>query len=180
MDDEPREEEIYRKNPLLAFSLYTAAQLQSLRRIQSEIDAALEQPESGFPDLMKAYDFFWFWTLGAYEVVRTMDENRSCFSPQLAARTEALKLRLAGIRMPFAKQQLANRPALGKRRPIRGENSVVGWGEKSLVFKIDGETFDSRSLVSEVAEFFAGIKREDVLYAIRISEPESLPKSPPP
>ncbi|CAH2400529.1 hypothetical protein [Mesorhizobium ventifaucium] len=167
MDDELQIEEIYRKSPLLAFSVSTVVQLQSLQRMQSEIEAALDRQQPG-PDLLKAYDFFWFWTLGAYEIVRTMDENRSCFSSLLAADTNALKLRLAVIRMPFAKQQLVKHPTLGKR-PIRGEDSIADVRDKSLIFEIDGETFDSRSLMREVAKFFAGIKREAVLQAIPTS-----------
>ncbi|CAN7497531.1 hypothetical protein [Mesorhizobium sp. LjNodule214] len=171
MGDEPQIEEMYGRSPLLAFSLYTVAQLQSLQRIRSEILAAMDQREPG-PDLMKAYDFFWFWTLGAYEIVRTMDENKSCFSTPVAARINALKLRLALIRMPFAKQLFANQAGLPRDRPIGGENSIADVGQdQSLIFEIGGETFDSRSLIGEVTEFFAGIKREDILRGMKCPPP---------
>ncbi|RUV48171.1 hypothetical protein EOA85_33570 [Mesorhizobium sp. M5C.F.Ca.IN.020.29.1.1] len=83
MDDD-QFEEMYRRNPLKAFSIYTVTQLQSLRRMAFEIKAARDQKDPG-PDIMKAYDFFWFWTLGAYAIIRTMTQHKQCFSSKIAS-----------------------------------------------------------------------------------------------
>ncbi|TKD34402.1 MAG: hypothetical protein E5W98_26835 [Mesorhizobium sp.] len=157
MDDD-QFEEMYRRNPLKAFSIYTVTQLQSLRRMALEIQAALDQKDSG-PDIMKAYDFFWFWTMGAYEIIRTMTQHKQCFSSKIASDAAALKEQLAKVRMPFAKQEKSAR-----RGPIDGPyNSLVSVGDKSLIFEIEGATIGSRELMNEVEAFFACIQPADVL-----------------
>lgn len=47
----------------------------------------------------------WFWTLGAYEVVRTMSQAKKCFSESAMIRINETKKHFARARMPAAKME---------------------------------------------------------------------------
>src|SRR5687767_1566334 len=79
-------DQLLSKHPLLKFSLYTDVQVGLLRERGMEIIALLDDacgPDSSCDAdaMMRIYGCFWLWVLGSYEVVRTMDEARSCFAP---------------------------------------------------------------------------------------------------
>lgn len=110
----------FEEHPLARFSVYTDMQAGYVRAMGLEIlerlDQAISETEDGVqvddPQAL-VYRNFWFWTLGAYEVVRTMTDKRSgadrCFAPDLSDRLMDLKQRVADIRMPFAKQEIRGR-----------------------------------------------------------------------
>ncbi|MGJ0511003.1 hypothetical protein [Methylocystis sp.] len=144
-------DEIYQKNPLLKFSVYTHIQSEAVRNLGNDILSALDKGEL-FP---RAYDGFWFWTLGGYEVLRTMDENSNCFEAALGDEIRRLKRLLAEIRMPFAKQKYR-----GKNQTIKNEASVFASGldGKNMIFEVDGTTYDASKLIKQTDMFFAGIQ----------------------
>ncbi|MDL5502258.1 MAG: hypothetical protein QSU88_03485 [Candidatus Methanoperedens sp.] len=47
----------------------------------------------------------WFWTLGAYEVIRTMWQAEDCFSENFFKKFSELKNDLAKVRMPSSKME---------------------------------------------------------------------------
>ncbi|MEJ7608333.1 MAG: hypothetical protein WKF37_19220, partial [Bryobacteraceae bacterium] len=74
-------------------SLYTAVQVQALQHVG---DRMLNYK---LPDQwMDLYNDFWLWTLGAYEVVRTMDQNSARLVAPKGAEMNAMKRHLATIR----------------------------------------------------------------------------------
>ena len=149
-------DEIYEKEPLLKFSGYTMGQSKAVRSLGNEVLLALDKGKM-FP---RAYDLFWFWTLGGYEVLRTMDANSNCFDSTLQPEIRRLKHLLAEIRMPFAKQQYR-----GDSRKIKNEASVycVGPDGKNMIFEVRGKTYDASSLIKEIDAFFTGIQLSQVL-----------------
>ncbi|TIM41074.1 MAG: hypothetical protein E5Y55_26235 [Mesorhizobium sp.] len=151
-------------NPLLNFSIYTQSQADALLRMKGEIEAAMDGWGPTISDFPRVYDFFWFWSLGAYEVLRTMDQNAACFTPSVATKIRAMKQQLAVLRMPFAKQELK-----GKGGPIRGENSVTSLKNKSFKFRVSGESFDARETMASVCELLASIRREDILQPMPVA-----------
>jgi hypothetical protein len=70
----------------------------------------------------RAESLMWLWTLGAYEVVRTMCQAKSCFSSKALGQLTQLKKTLAAVRMPAAKMEKA-----GKKAPVTSNRSPVGW-----------------------------------------------------
>jgi hypothetical protein len=197
-------EDLFQRQPLLAFSIYTQMQVQRLAAVSAEIRATLDrciqppgkdqQPIEADAivegkDTLWAYTLFWLWTLGAYEVVRTMAQAAERFSPEAGQRIKAFKDRIAELRIPFAKQEYRGR----ERQVIEGgELSVHGMDSdtKDLLFEVRGQTFTVRTLMAEFEELVQSISRADVLSghlppaivrigpeADREDEPETKPKT---
>jgi hypothetical protein len=161
-------EDMINRDPLLKFSLYTAVQKSALSNIGQEIVAHLDN--SNLPDghvspaILRAYELFWLWTLGAYEVIRVMDEHTGCFAPSVAKQIKALKKRLATIRMPFAKQLHTGKA----KRPIYAELSISGVGAErnDMIFVIGDQQYSTTALIKEVRDFLGGIKPVDIKGAL--------------
>jgi hypothetical protein len=90
------------QNPLLKFSLYTHGQSVALQEVGSDILRLLAEMKVGegavdAETARRAYNLFWLWTLGAYEVVRTMSDPKrlGCFSEEASKQLLELKKRLA-------------------------------------------------------------------------------------
>lgn len=70
----PTEEGILAREPLIAFSFYLSSRNNVLLSVSDEI---IENLDEGFSNnhtglIGHASTLMWFWTLGAYEVIRTM------------------------------------------------------------------------------------------------------------
>ena len=166
--------EIYQKKPLLGFSLYTQVQVETLERLAvdlSRISATWEQ-NNLVNDFQIYYGNFWLWTLGAYEVVRTMRQHRDCFSKRVQDEMDELNRSLKLMRVPFAKQELD-----GGRGPIYAELSVVGV-KNGLVFWVRGNEVNSADLIQKTMTFFTNIQIEDVVGTIPTNWPDDHPNKP--
>lgn len=171
-------EEMYAKAPLIRFSPYSQMQATTVRDFGVENLDLLEVNINGgegsaVVNMVEVlHGRFWLWVLGAYEVIRTMDQHSACFSEQLAAEIKAFKGRLNTLRIPFAKQEIARSGTPGK--PIHGENSIydIDVGGKDLLYRIEDQTFSIRGLTIEFITFFEGIKPEDVKRNIQTDQPE--------
>ncbi|RWA59456.1 hypothetical protein [Mesorhizobium sp.] len=160
---------ILEARPLMAFSLYTQTQADTLKRMRDEIEAIMDRwNDSAVHDWQRAYDFFWFWTLGAYEVLRTMDQHNSCFVPLVGAKVKVMKRQIAALRMPFAKQEFERGGG-----PIGGQNSVISVRNKSFRFRVAGTVFDVRDTMASVRDFLGSITRHDILSAIPVAPTSS-------
>ena len=80
----PTEEETLAREPLIAFSFYLSGRNNTLLSLSDEI---IKNIDDGFSmntlqggQLERASTLMWLWTLGAYEVVRTMCQAKECFS----------------------------------------------------------------------------------------------------
>jgi hypothetical protein len=122
----PTHEQLLEREPLLAFSFYLSGRVLVLSDMAAEIVANLDQGFSADPInggvIGRADTLMWFWLLGAYEVVRTMNQAKQCFSERLAADLHDLKKHLARARMPAAKME---KP--GRRAPVTSNRSPSGW-----------------------------------------------------
>jgi hypothetical protein len=80
----PTWEQVVERDPLIAFSFYLSGRKNVLLAIADEIIENLDQafygPLVNGGKLERAESLFWLWTLGAYEIVRTMCQAQSCFS----------------------------------------------------------------------------------------------------
>ena len=165
-------DEMYRKNPFLKFSIYTQVQIQQLKMVSDEILGILDRNNVAgvfdANDLLRSYGLFWLWVLGAYEVVRTMDEHEKCFSEPLHQKLGVLRRELATVRIPFAKQQHPSKK--GKEdRAIGSEPSVVGVGNenKDLLFEIEGNSVSCRNMLKRFNDFIQSVNHEEVLRDLR-------------
>jgi hypothetical protein len=159
--------------PLLIFSFYTVNQIGTLQSLGNEItemlNASITVQENGeirFERFTKLYGQFWLWTLGAFEVIRTMASAKACFSDDAHSRLDKFKGKLAKLRSQFAKQKIKHNQKINRREEVMpGEPSVSGIDgkKKDISFSIQGETYWARSLINEFSELVKSIKREDIL-----------------
>jgi hypothetical protein len=158
-------------NPLVRYSVYTHVQYLCLQKLMLDFCATLDVAIQREPSLQgevivdvagynRSYGQAWLWVLGAYEVVRTMCQTPSCFSPPLAERLRALKKRLTLVRIPFAKQELA-----GTKESVSVEPSPSGIRSDpcDLVFDIGGRAVSIRRLMNDWDAVFTSITLADVV-----------------
>lgn len=150
--------------PLSAFSIATCLQIQFLREVAKDIDALTVSAirtdgPGGGNALAKAHGLFWLWTLGAYEVVRTMAQAKPCFTEDAHKMLIKEKQHLARIRMPFAKQERA-----GKRVPASWKE-LFAWGygpDGDIIFDIAGTHVFARKEIARFNAFIDRIERDDI------------------
>jgi hypothetical protein len=168
--DDPRIEKLLNEKPLLAFSCYTEGQVGELKRqarqILDAMDSSIKVGTVEFTGFGRAHWGFWLWTLGAFEVVRTMKQARACLSAELNEKIVRLQRQLVEIRVPFAKQEIA-----GKKKPIGSEASVSGFDGEThdMFYSINGEKVSVRKLLTDFVVIFDGITLADILSDHRYS-----------
>ncbi|HAX90899.1 MAG TPA: hypothetical protein DCY07_01640 [Rhodospirillaceae bacterium] len=161
------------ENPLAIFSTYTHTQSQWVinlgKEIIAELAVALEEPKTVKTEHMTlAYAHFWFWILGVYEVIRTMDQHSKCFAASLALEIKKHKKFIGKLRMVFAKQEYQYQ----KGKIINNEMSIAGFGKEfnTLIFNVEGEEFDAVKLIRQFEHFFLDIRREQIISDCRDEE----------
>jgi hypothetical protein len=123
----PTENEMLEKEPLLAFSFYLSERNNILLLLADEIVDNLDVGFSTSPvniELIgKASTSMWFWTLGAYEVIRTISQAKDCFSNEFIEKVNTLKKKLAIVRMPSAKMEEQG----NNKKAVTSNRSPDGW-----------------------------------------------------
>ncbi|MBW6518627.1 MAG: hypothetical protein K0A89_09030 [ANME-2 cluster archaeon] len=109
---------------MIAFSYYLSERNNILLSVSDEI---IENLDKGFTNnhtglIGHASTLMWFWTLGAYEVIRTMCQAKICFSEGFYKKISDLKNDLAKAKMPSAKMEKK-----GKKMPVGSNRSPDGW-----------------------------------------------------
>jgi hypothetical protein len=162
----PTWEQMLEQDPIVAFSFYLSGRKNVLLRIADEITESLDH---AFAETVvdgsrfeRAESLMWMWTLGAYEVVRTMCQAKECFSPNALEALAQLKKGLSSIRMPAAKME---KP--GKKVPVISDRSPACWDipNKDILINDPESTPDvsARSILRQFKQVFSAITRADVL-----------------
>jgi hypothetical protein len=159
----PTKEEILEREPLIAFSFYLSDKNNLLLHLSDEI---LENLDKGFGDTMNtkligdASSWTWFWTLGAYEVVRTISQAKECFSDTFITEINKLKKQLAIVRMPSAKME-----EQGKNKPVNSNRSPDGWDieKKDLLIGSPENPQSARQLLELYDKTLCSLKPDDVI-----------------
>jgi hypothetical protein len=160
------EREALEAYPLMAFSSYLHSRCQVLQAFADEIVENLNKADWEVFDLggeiPRAEALVWLWTLGAYEVVRTMCQAQRCFSQAAYDSLASLKKTLSGIRMPASKMEVP-----GIHAPVTSGRDPAGLDpvhRDILLFlhdKPDGVS--TRGILAEFDRVLSSIKRQDVL-----------------
>ncbi len=151
------------REPLLAFSFILSTRNNQLATVADEI---LELLDSGISEqfidggkVTKAGILMWLWTLGAYEVVRTMCQATNCFSSEYMEKLVPLKRKLGKIRMPDSKMEKQ-----GKRQPVSSNRSP--WCElpksRDLLVGDPKEPYSARKIIDEYFSIINSLSSEDV------------------
>ncbi len=162
----PTWEQSIAQEPLLKFSFYLSGRVNVLYEIGEEIITNLEK---GFSDsivnhsyVARAETLMWLWILGAYEIVRTMDQAKVCFSDSVTVELTNLKKYLAKVRIPAAKME---KP--GNKIPVPSNRSASGWDEsrRDLIINDPTESVSifARDVLDKFDSFFSSIKPENIL-----------------
>ena len=162
----PTWEQVIEREPLIAFSFYLSGRINVLLSIGDEIIDNLEQAYSGSivdgSQIGRAETLMWLWTLGAYEVVRTMCQAKKCFSARAYDELTSLKKILTAIRMPAAKME---KP--GKKVPVTSNRSPSGWDVKNRdLFINDPDStpdISARFILAEFDRVLLFITKDDIL-----------------
>jgi len=171
----PTWEQVVQREPLIAFSFYLSGRINVLLAFADEI---IENLDRGFSGMVKdgsrierAESLMWLWTLGAYEVVRTMCQAKGCFSEKALGDLSQLKKTLSAVRMPAAKME---KP--GKRVPVSSNRSPSGWdvANRDLLVNDPESTPDvsARFILAEFNRVFSSITKDDVVGRHEESYPE--------
>jgi len=161
----PTWEQILERDPTIAFSFYLSGRKNVLLTIAEEITENLDQAFSGTVmdggRLQCAESLMWLWTLGAYEVVRTMCQAKGCFSTKALERLTQLKKTLATVRMPAAKME---KP--GRKAPVTSNRSPSGVdvpNKDLLVNDPSAPDVSARFVLKEFDRVVSSIAKGDVL-----------------
>jgi hypothetical protein len=154
------------QHPLAAFSFYLAGRHQVLLTVAAEIvghldtiDAATSGPRTRASDLM------WLWTLGAYEVVRTMCQSEACFTPGFYRSIAALKLDLERVRVPNTKMERLRYNRKDRPVPVPSARAADTYDErgKDLLVGDPADAVSARSLLREYTRVLASLTLADVV-----------------
>ena len=157
-------EKILVEKPLVAFSVYTHLQVETVidlgRQILEILNTAFKPAMADGDGVDRAYGLFWLWVLSSYEVTRTMSQAETCFSNSLASKVKSFKKKVSILRMPFAKQEYP-----GEKKPIRAEASIYAVDTHSgdLKFEIKGKVVSTRDLINEFETLVKSISRADIV-----------------
>ncbi len=155
---------MFEREPLMAFSFYLSGRNNVLLSISDEI---IDNLDNGFlgqtikSDLIgNASTSLWLWTLGAYEVVRTISQAKECFSDSFNQKIADLKKELAKARMPSAKMEKQ-----GQKIPVNSNRSPDGWNieNKDLLTGDPEDPVSGRQLIKTYDETMSSLTIKDVL-----------------
>ncbi|MEZ4777620.1 MAG: hypothetical protein R3D00_30880 [Bacteroidia bacterium] len=163
----PTEEQVFEREPLMKFSFYLNSRHMVLISTLDEITENLDNGFSGFPSgvidgssIGHASSLMWYWTLRAYEVIRTISQAKDCFSSKFIEDVNDLKRDLSKARMPSAKMEKR-----GKREPVISTRSPDGWDyeNKDLLIGDPYDYISARKLLQKYDEIMTNLKPSDVL-----------------
>jgi hypothetical protein len=169
----PTWEQMIEQEPLIAFSWYLSGRKEVLLTIADEIIEHLDQafsppvlcgrlPVLDHGRIDRAESLMWLWTLGAYEIVRTMCQAETCFSGRVMPDLKRLKKTLSRVRVPNAKME---RP--GQKLPVTSNRSPSGWDVASrdlLVGDPESGPISARNLLKEFYRVMSSITKDDILF----------------
>ena len=162
----PTWDEVVARDPLVAFSWYLSGRKNVLLDIANEIvaalDAGIQDSRIDMEPVGRAESLMWLWILGAYEIIRTMQQAQSCFGARVHPPLKELKSKLATVRMPAAKMEKR-----GKKEPVTSNRSPSGIDAAAkdlLVGDPEAPLSSARDLLSEFKRFDS-LEPSDILQA---------------
>jgi len=101
----------------------------------------------------------WFWTLGAYEIIRAISQAKDCFSDEFIQKVNPLKKQLAVVRIPNAKME-----EQGKKKAVSSNRSPDGWDvdNKDLLVGSPDNPVSARLLLEAYENTILSLKLVDV------------------
>lgn len=157
--------ELERQYPLAKYSFYAHGRVQLLMEVRGEILKELDLTFQDlkvlrFENLRRAESLSWLWVLGAYEVVRTMEQAERCFSLRAQHSLRRMKRQLKAVRMPSAKME---QPGQYVAVPSRRSPAELRLPDRDLSIGDPDKPHSVRRLLDQFAEFVRSFEEADVL-----------------
>lgn len=157
------------EEPLVKFSRYLAGRHRVLLGIAAEIRDHLDacgpdEAHARSKSRARASDLMWLWTLGAYEVVRTMCQAPMCFAPTVMREVSALKAELERVRVPNTKMEKVKYDRRERSVPVPSERPAEVWvaARKDILVGDPDALVSARRLLARYAEVLGSLRAEDV------------------
>lgn len=158
------------QHPLAAFSIYLSGRHHVLLSIAQEITGQLDACAAGeggssHAARTRASDLMWLWTLGAYEVVRTMCQSQRCFSERFYRSLSGLKVDLERVRVPNTKLERIKYNRRERSIPVASDRGPDVWDEagKDLLVGDPADAVSARLLLGSYESVMSSLTRDDVL-----------------
>ncbi|AUX46857.1 uncharacterized protein SOCE26_083660 [Sorangium cellulosum] len=157
------------QHPLAAFSIYLSGRHEVLLSIAKEITERLDacassEGGSSHEARTRASDLMWLWTLGAYEVVRTMCQAQRCFSGRFYRAISSLKVDLERVRVPNTKLERVKYDRRQRSIPVASDRGPDVWDEagKDLLVGDPADAVSARMLLRSYESVMSSLTLEDV------------------
>lgn len=156
------------QDPLTAFSFYLAGRHHVLLAIAEEILANLDRCDAGGAlsgPRSRASDLMWLWTLGAYEVTRTMCQAHACFSTRFLALLSGLKADLEAVRVPNTKMERVKYDRKDRTIPVRSDRAPDLWDpdNKDILVGDPANAVSARTMLAQYQRVMASLGADEVL-----------------
>lgn len=156
-------------HPLTGFSRYLAGRHHALLAIAAEIVDHLgacgpDEATVRSAARARASDLMWLWTLGAYEVVRTMCQARACFSDRVHGELSDLKLELERVRVPNTKMERIKYDRKDRSVPVASDRAPEIWDDahRDILVGDPADPRSARRLLAMYARVLSSLTAEDV------------------
>lgn len=148
------------EHPLTAFSPYLASRHQVLLSIAAEIHDHLDAAARP-----RASDLMWLWTLGAYELVRTICQAHACFAPRFHRAAADLRIDLERVRVASTKMERVKYDRKDRSIPVPSDREPDLWDDarNDLLVGDPAAPVSARHLLAEYARVLASLTPDDVL-----------------
>lgn len=148
------------EHPLTAFSPYLASRHQVLVTIAAEIIYNLDARARP-----RASDLTWLWSLGAYELIRTVCQAHDCFAARFHRAAADLRIDLERVRVASAKMERVKYDRRDRSVPVPSDREPDLWDEsrRDLLVGDPADPASARRLLADYARVMASLTRDDVL-----------------
>ncbi len=158
------------QGPLEAFSYYLSGRNQVLLAIAAEIVTNLDACDPGAEarasgPRARASDLMWLWTLGAYEVVRTMCQANACFSARFLRALADLKIDLERVRVANTKMERVKYNRRDRAVPVPSDRPPDAWDgqTRDLLVGDPERAVSARRLLGHYRRVLASLTAEEVV-----------------
>ena len=147
-------------SPLTRFSRYLSGRDQVLRGIAAEIEALMDLGERE-----RASALMWLWTLGAYEVTRTMCQAQGCFADRFYRGLAGLKTELERVRVPSTKMERVKYDRRERSVPVGSDRGADVWdaARSDLWVGDPAAPVSARGLLAGYVAVLGALTAEEVL-----------------
>lgn len=148
------------EHPLTAFSPYLASRHRVLLTIAAEIHDHLDAATRP-----RASDLMWLWTLGAYELIRTICQAHACFAPRFHRAAADLRIDLERVRLATSKLEYVKYDRRDRSVPIPSDREPDLWDapRKDLLVGDPANPASARRLLAEYVHIMRSLTRDEVL-----------------